>query len=261
MRRPVVLSVAGSDPSGGAGLQADLQVAAMHGVHGAAVPTLLTVQSSTGVREVTPLEPGFFRRSLEAVLTDMRPRAIKVGALASAEVIHALAATLASSGAAVVLDTVIASSSGALFQGREALDAFRRELAPRAALLTPNLVEARLLAESDAADPLALAEACVRRFGVPTLVKGGHAEGEAIDVLGCADGSEHFAGARRPGPSPHGTGCALSMAIACRLALGAPLIEAIREAKIYVTRAIAGAHPVGHGAPFLDFAASVREGI
>ncbi|NLY95575.1 MAG: bifunctional hydroxymethylpyrimidine kinase/phosphomethylpyrimidine kinase [Myxococcales bacterium] len=261
MTRPVVLSVAGSDPSGGAGLQADLKVAAAYGVHGAAVPTLLTVQDSRGVREVVSLEAGVFRRSLDVVLADLRPRAVKIGALASAEVIASLAAALAATDAPVILDTIVASSSGAPFLDEAALSVFARELVPRAVLLTPNLVEARLLLGAQEDDASALADASFRRFGVPTLVKGGHAEGDrSIDVLVDGEGEARFDAPRFDGPSPHGTGCALSMAIACELALGGPLREAIRDAKSYVSRAIARAERLGEGAPFLDFQASDERG-
>jgi hydroxymethylpyrimidine/phosphomethylpyrimidine kinase len=263
--RPVVLAVAGSDPSGGAGLQLDMQVAAAHGAHGAAVPTLLTVQDSRGVREVMPLEPGFFRRSLDAVIADLRPRAIKVGALGSVEVIRELAAALEESNAPMVLDTIVSSSSGSPFLNGDALEVFRRELVPCATLLTPNLSEARRLinlgeAETrtdrlprpvDLGETKRLAHACFERFGVATLVKGGHAEGDAVDVLVDGEGEHPFSAPRTPGPSPHGTGCALSTAIACELARGASLHEAVAGAKAFVTRAIAEAFRAGQGAPFL----------
>jgi hydroxymethylpyrimidine/phosphomethylpyrimidine kinase len=260
VNRPVVLSVAGSDPSGGAGLQADMQVAAALGVHGAAVPTLLTVQDSRGVREVAPLDAGFFRRSVDAVIADLRPAAIKIGALGSAAIIFELAAALEASSAPVVLDTIVASSSGAAFLGDEEIAAFRGAIIPRATLLTPNLLEARLLLGTGAPDPGTLARASFLRFGAPTLVKGGHAEGVAEDVLAHGEGEERFASPRVEGPSPHGTGCALSMAIACRLALGASLVEAISEAKAYVTRAIARASHLGAGAPSLDLAGGGSNG-
>jgi hydroxymethylpyrimidine/phosphomethylpyrimidine kinase len=251
--RPVVLSVAGSDPSGGAGLQADVQVAAAFGVHGAAVPTLLTVQDSRGVHEVAPLEPAFFRRSVDAILRDLRPRAIKVGALGSAEMIDELARALEVTGAPVVLDTIVRSSSGAGFLDDAALDTFCRELIPRASLLTPNLHEARRLLGEDATSVDALARECFARFGVPTLVKGGHAEGLAEDVLVDRDGEQRLPSPRIEGPSPHGTGCALSMAIACELARGANLRDATREAKVFVTAAIVAAFRAGEGAPFPNF--------
>jgi hydroxymethylpyrimidine/phosphomethylpyrimidine kinase len=249
--RPVVLSVAGSDPSGGAGLQADMQVAAALGVHGAAVPTLLTVQDSRGVYEVAPLDSGFFRRSIDAVLADLKPRAIKIGALGSVEVIRELAEAIEASEAPVVLDPIVASSSGKGFLHDEALDVLTRTLVPHATLLTPNLDEAARLLGRAVASPLDAAHECFRRFAVATLVKGGHAEGLAEDVLVDGEGEFRLPNARIEGESPHGTGCALSMAIACELAQGTSLRDAAERAKKFVTRAIERAFEPGSGAPFL----------
>lgn len=257
MSAPVsVLSVAGSDPSGGAGIQADMKVAALLGVHGAAVPSLLTVQDSRKVHSSHPVEPALFREMLDAVLADLDLSAVKIGAISGEESARVLVESLAEMRAPIVLDPILKSSSGREFLDAGALCLLERELFPKLALLTPNLVEARALyARGDASDNVLGAERVGRglfeRYGVPILIKGGHAEGDPVDLLIDAEGETRFAGERIEGDSPHGTGCALSMAVASGLAQGRLLRDAIGAAKAFVRGAIEGAFLPGNGAPFL----------
>lgn len=257
MSAPVsVLSVAGSDPSGGAGIQADMKVAALLGVHGAAVPSLLTVQDSSAVHQSVPIEAELFRAMLDAVLEDLDLSAVKIGAISGVESARVLAECLCELRVPIVFDPILKSSSGREFLGEEALRLLEGALFPRLALLTPNLVEARALyARGDAGDETLSAERVGRglyeRYGVPILVKGGHAEGDPVDLLFDAEGEARFVGERIEGDSPHGTGCALSMAVASGLAQGRSLREAIGAAKAFVRDAIEHAFRPGSGAPFL----------
>jgi hydroxymethylpyrimidine/phosphomethylpyrimidine kinase len=234
---PVVLVAAGSDPSGGAGLQADLKVMADHGVYGAAAVTALTVQNTRGVREVHPVAPALVREQLGAVLEDLPVAAIKLGMLGELGVLRAVAGLLAerARGVPVVLDPVLRASSGAALLEAEALDALLCELLPHVTLITPNLLELATLERG-----LPLAERC-RRLGVALLIKGGHGEGELLeDRLLLPDGVEcRYTHPRQPAGNLHGTGCVLSSAIAARIARGAPLRQAVGGAIGYLQGRIA----------------------
>jgi hydroxymethylpyrimidine/phosphomethylpyrimidine kinase len=251
--RPVALTIAGSDPSGGAGLQADLAVLAAFGVHGTSVATALTVQDTRGVRAVAPVAADVVRAQLDAVLGDFDVRAAKTGMLHRAEVVIAVAERMA--GVALVVDPVAAASDGTALLDADGIDAVRRLLVPIATVVTPNLREAELLVGRpvrDAAEMRAAARALVERGARSALVKGGHLADDAVDVF--YDGREfrELTASRIGGGAVHGTGCALSAAITAELAAGRELTDAITEAKRFVTRAIAGATPIGRGARILD---------
>ncbi|HLY36583.1 MAG TPA: bifunctional hydroxymethylpyrimidine kinase/phosphomethylpyrimidine kinase [Candidatus Binatia bacterium] len=251
--RPVALTIAGSDPSGGAGLQADLAVFAVFGVHGTSVATALTVQDTRAVRAVAPVAADVVRAQLDAVLGDFDVRAAKTGMLHRAEVVTAVAERL--SVAALVVDPVAAASDGTALLDEDGIDAVRRLLVPLATVITPNLREAELLVERPVRDPeemRAAARALVELGARAALVKGGHLAGDAVDVF--YDGHEfrELTAPRTSGGAVHGTGCALSAAIAAQLAAGRDLPDAIAEAKRFVTRAIAGAMAIGGGARLLD---------
>jgi len=251
--RPVALTIAGSDPSGGAGLQADLAVFAAFGVHGTSVATALTVQDTRGVRAVAPVAADVVRAQLDAVLGDFEVRAAKTGMLHRAEVVIAVAERLA--GVALVVDPVAAASDGTALLDPDGIDAVRRLLVPIATIVTPNLREAELLVGRpvrDTAEMRVAARALVEGGARSALVKGGHLADDAVDVL--YDGREfhELTAPRVDGGAVHGTGCALSAAIAAELAAGRELADAITEAKRFVTRAIAGATSIGHGARVLD---------
>lgn len=242
------LTIAGSDPSGGAGLQADLKTFHQHGVYGMAVVSLLTVQNTRRVSRVEGVDPGLVREQLEAVLEDVPPRAVKTGALGSAAVIEVVAA--AQLGAPLVVDPVMVSKHGHALLEAAARTALQTKLLPRATLVTPNAEEAALLvgfpvetvAQATAAG-LALA-----RQGQAVLVKGGHLKTDAaVDVLVQGARVQTFEGPRLASPHTHGTGCALSAAITARLALGHTLEDAVAGAKQWLSRALAEPPEVGQG--------------
>lgn len=256
MRPPVALSIAGSDPSGGAGLQADLRTFTCFGVYGAGVPTSVTVQDTRGVRRVEPLDPALVREQIAVVLEDLSPGAVKIGLLPDAAIVEAVAASLsARPEIAVVLDPVLVATSGDVLAPETALAALVRELLPRAAVVTPNLAEAARLAGCPVVGASSLvdaARAIQARGAAAVLVKGGHLEGEAIDILLTRDGEIlELRATRIPGPAVHGTGCALSSAIAARLACGDALTVAAATAKRWLHGRIAAAAPLGRGAAVL----------
>lgn len=259
-RYTACLSLAGSDPSGGAGLQADLKVFTLLGCYGMALPTALTVQSTTGVKRSVPVEAALVGQQLEAVLADIPPRAVKIGMLPAPGAPGTVAELLGHYDVpAVVLDPVMISSSGLPLIGADVIGELSERLIPCCTLVTPNLPEARCLAgladASDAAD--LTAEALARRLqrnfpGVAFLVKGGHSAGEPDDLLLTADGQVHtFTGHRITTRNDHGTGCVLSSAIAAHLALRseAGLPDAVARAKDFLTGALRrGAdYAIGHG--------------
>jgi hydroxymethylpyrimidine/phosphomethylpyrimidine kinase len=252
-RAPVVLTVAGSDPSGGAGLQADLKTIHQHGGYGAAVPTLITVQNTMRVDAVELLSAELVRAQLAGVLADLEPRAAKTGALGSRAVAHVVGSAMAQSAFPWVVDPVWLPSRGRPLAKGDAVRAYKQAVLPRAALVTPNAQEAGLLADMPVRS-LADARDAAQRIGElgvgSVLVKGGHLEGSArgTDVL-LHDGviTELVATELVPGRF-HGTGCALSAAIATRLAFGDDVPSAVGSAKQWLTAALRQAFAVGQGA-------------
>jgi hydroxymethylpyrimidine/phosphomethylpyrimidine kinase len=264
-RLPVALTIAGSDPSGGAGLQADLKTFHQHGVYGASVVTLLTVQNTQSVQAVRVLEPDFVLAQLDAVLADLEPGAAKTGALGSAGVVRGVARRAAGFRFPLVVDPVLISKHGAPLLDRAGREALIQDLLPRAALVTPNLPEAAALAGMEIRDEAAVEEAARRiaKLGArAVLVKGGHrVEGPrttgsagpgrsaetVTDVLLSEGRFERFTAERIDTDQTHGTGCTFAAAIAAQMARGRALVEAVAAAKRYITRAIR-AHPgLGHG--------------
>lgn len=247
-----VLSIAGSDSSGGAGIQADIKTITAHRLFAETVITALTAQSTLGVTGVLEATPEFVRLQIDTVFDDIRPDAVKVGMVSSAAIIRAIAEGLrAHEVGRVVVDPVMVSTSGSRLLADDALDALKRELLPLASVVTPNIPEAEILAdgriegEADMADAArAIAAAC----GSAVLVKGGHGTADANDLLVTPDGFELWLrGERIDTKNTHGTGCTLSSAIACGLAQGLPVEEAVRRAKRYVTGAIAHDVHLGRG--------------
>jgi hydroxymethylpyrimidine/phosphomethylpyrimidine kinase len=256
MTVPIALSIAGSDPSGGAGIQADLKTFSALGVYGATVITTLTAQNTQEVAAIELVSPQFVAAQLDAVCGDLAVRAVKIGMLGSAAVIEAVADGLDRHALEnVVLDPVMVASTGRELLARGALDVLRRVLLPRASIVTPNLPEAAALLEEplaqDEAAMRAQAAQLLRRGARAVLIKGGHAAGaESADFF--ADGRVEL---RLPAPrigtkNTHGTGCTLSAAIAAGLAKGFPLAEAVAQAKAFVAAALAAADrlAVGRGA-------------
>jgi hydroxymethylpyrimidine/phosphomethylpyrimidine kinase len=253
---PVALTIAGSDPSGGAGLQADLKTFHQFGVYGEAVVTLVTVQNTVRVSRVDVLPPDLVLEQIAAVLEDIPPMAAKTGALGSATIVEAVARAARDFKFPLVVDPVMVSKHGAPLLPDDAGVAVRTLLLPAAAVITPNVPEAQALTgiEIRNADAMRSAARKLVEMGArAALVKGGHMEGEASDVL--FDGSQfrEFPAPRVATPHTHGTGCTYSAAIAACLAAGDGLAQAVARAKRFIHRAIetnpglgAGSGPVNH---------------
>ena len=250
-RPPIALSIAGSDPTGGAGLQLDLRVFERHGVYGMAVPTALTIQTTKGVHQVLPVFPNVVGEQLHFLLGDIVPDVIKIGMLASDDVLLRVAMVLDRCDAPRIVDPVMVASDGSVLLERRALRSFCERILPGAALLTPNLSEAEAL--TGTRDPEAAARALLDLGAKAALVKGGHAEGPADDFLLTAEGGSWLRAPRLDAGPVHGTGCALSSAIAARTALGDGIEAAVRGAKEFVGRAIAQAASIGGGQRVLRF--------
>jgi hydroxymethylpyrimidine/phosphomethylpyrimidine kinase len=252
---PIALTIAGSDSSAGAGIQADLKTFAALGVYGASVITALTAQNTRAVSAIHDVPADFVAAQIDAVFSDLAVGAVKIGMLARAAVIEEVAVGLDRWKAAnVVLDPVMVATSGDRLLAPDAIGALKRELLPRARVVTPNLPEAAALLDTDIAtdeDAMqAQAEGILALGARAVLIKGGHGEGaEAVDLLIDASGTMRLAAPRISTTSTHGTGCTLSSAIAAGLAKGLALPDAVRAAKAYVTAAIAAAtgHPIGRG--------------
>jgi hydroxymethylpyrimidine/phosphomethylpyrimidine kinase len=249
----IALTIAGSDSSGGAGIQADLKTFAALGVYGASAITALTAQNTQGVEAVLVVPPDFVARQIKVVARDLNIGAVKIGMLATGEIIEAVAGALETlPGVPVVLDPVIVAASGDVLLDEDAIDTLRTVLLPRATLVTPNLPEAaKLLGEAEAKDERAMSDQAIalRRLGAKAvLIKGGHAEGDqAIDILIDDEGELRLNAPRIPTDNTHGTGCTLSSAVAAELAKGASLREAAARAKAYVSAAIAAADQIEIG--------------
>jgi hydroxymethylpyrimidine/phosphomethylpyrimidine kinase len=252
---PIALTIAGSDSSGGAGIQADLKTFAALGVYGASVITALTAQNTTGVSGIHAVPAGFVTAQIDAVFSDLDVKAVKIGMVAQLATIDAIAAGLMRwSPHHVVLDPVLVATSGDRLLADDAVERLRTALIPRASLITPNLPEAAaLLGEPVAPDEAAIVRQGQRllQLGCPAvLIKGGHAQGsESIDYLVSGHGALALPAPRIATGNTHGTGCSLSSAIAAGLAKGEDLETAIRAAKTWVSAAIAAADRlgVGHG--------------
>lgn len=259
MMPSVALTIAGSDPSGGAGIQADLKTFQQFGVYGEAVVTLLTAQNTQAVSLVHTLDPALVTAQIQAVVADIPPAAAKTGALGTIEIIEAVAALAESFEFPLIVDPVMISKHGARLLAPEAETALRLKLLPRAFLVTPNLYEAEALTGLSirAKEDMHSAAQCLFDFGCPNvLIKGGHLPEQPVDLLYGQDGA-FFAGARVETRHTHGTGCAYSAAITAGLALGRSLREAIAEAKDFVQLAIETAPGLGAGNGPLNFNTSV----
>lgn len=251
-----ILSVAGSDPSGGAGIQADLKAIAARGAYGMAALTALTAQNTRGVSGVHLVPPAFVADQIAAVLADVRVDAVKIGMIANAGIAAAVAEALAPCAAPIVLDPVMIAKGGASLLTADAVQALAARLMPMAAVITPNLPEAAALLDAPMAHSreamAAQAQALLAMGPQAVLVKGGHLPGpQSPDVLATADGLWWFEGARTDTPNTHGTGCTLSAALAAELGKGVALRAAVAAAKDYVARAVTQADRLsvgsGHG--------------
>jgi hydroxymethylpyrimidine/phosphomethylpyrimidine kinase len=255
MTVPIALTIAGSDSSGGAGIQADLKTFAAFGVYGASAITALTAQNTRGVSGIHPVPPDFVTAQMDAVFDDLDVAAVKIGMVAQSATIAAIAAALSRwTPQHIVLDPVMVATSGDRLLSTDAVSALREHLFPKASLITPNLPEAAaLLEESVASDETAITSQGRRLLAMgarAVLIKGGHGQGtESIDYLFRGDDIIALPASRISTRNTHGTGCSLSSAIAAGLAKGEPLETAVRDAKTWISAAIAAADRlgVGHG--------------
>ena len=245
------LTIAGSDSGGGAGIQADLRTFTAHGVHGTTAITAITAQNTLGVTAVLAFPPDIVVAQIDAVVTDLGADVVKIGMLANAAIAAAVADALVRHRLSpVVLDPVMVAKGGAALLDEAAVAVLRSRLFPLATIVTANVPEAEALtgvSVTDVASARRAASAMVEAGAGAAVVKGGHLPGDAIDVLFDGTTFTEFAGPRIATPHTHGTGCTFAAAIAARLALGASLVDAVRAAKAYVTRAIERAPGLGHG--------------
>ena len=251
LRPPVALTIAGSDPSGMAGLAADLRTFAAHEVYGAAAVTCLTVQGERGVRAVHSAPPDFVSAQIAGVFGELPVAAVKTGMLGSAGIVHAVADALRDHRPErLVVDPVLEATAGGRLLATDAIAVLLRRLVPMATLLTPNLPEARILAGGETEEPRLLARRLLDAGAAAVLIKGGHAaEGDSVsDWLGMGDEVEEIRRPRLRTPHTRGTGCTLSAAITARLARGVALEEAVRGARDWLQEAIASGYAPGVGA-------------
>lgn len=244
------LTIAGTDPSGGAGIQADIKTMTANGVFATCAVTALVAQNTTGVKSIVECTPDFLAEELDCVFTDIFPDAVKTGMVSSIPLIRVIAAKLKEYGAKnLVVDPVMVATSGAKLLRLDAMEALAR-LLPMAEVLTPNIPEAEILSGlsiTDATGMETAAKSISERYGCAVLCKGGHQINDADDLLWRHGVGKWFRGKRINNPNTHGTGCTLSSAIASNLAKGYGLDEAVERAKAYISGALAAMLDLGHG--------------
>ncbi|MCL1832368.1 MAG: bifunctional hydroxymethylpyrimidine kinase/phosphomethylpyrimidine kinase [Oscillospiraceae bacterium] len=250
MTATAVLTIAGSDCSGGAGIQADLKTFSAHGMYGMSVITALTAQNTLGVTGVQDVSPDFVAAQIDAVFADIRPNAVKIGMVSNAEIVRVIAERLAFHNVAnIVLDPVIVATSGSILLSEGAVDALVARLFPLATVVTPNIPEAEKLSGvsiATADDMVAAARKIAALTNGGVLVKGGHSSANADDLLFCGE-AVWVRSERINNPNTHGTGCTLSSAIACGLASEQTLVDSVRAAKSYVSAALSAGLALGQG--------------
>lgn len=251
MNLKTALTIAGSDCSGGAGIQADLKTMTMNGVYAMSAVTALTAQNTTGVRSIQESTPEFLKEQLDAVFEDIVPDAVKIGMVSSSQLIRVIGERLRAHDAKnIVVDPVMVATSGSSLMKSDAVETLIEELFPMAVLVTPNISEGEVLSGMEirsAADMTAAAEKIGDAYGCGVLLKGGHNVNDANDLLYAGGKMTWFEGKRIDNPNTHGTGCTLSSAIAANLAKGFPLEEAVRRAKAYISEALAAQLDLGRG--------------
>lgn len=256
------LTIAGSDSSGGAGIQADIKTMTVNGVYAMSAITALTAQNTTGVQGILEVSPAFLRQQIDSVFTDIRPDAVKIGMVASSGLIETIAERLAFYGAQnLVVDPVMAATSGAKLISDDAVATLQAVLLPMACVITPNIPETEVLAQMPVKTPQDMetaARAIGARYRCAVLCKGGHRLNDANDLL-CRNGEiRWFRGRRIENPNTHGTGCTLSSAIAANLAKGYDLDAAVEHAKAYLSGALAAMLNLGAGSGPLNHAFAVK---
>lgn len=245
------LTIAGSDSSGGAGIQADIKTMTMNGVFATSAITALTAQNTTGVQGIFEVSPEFLAKQLDSVFTDIRPDAVKIGMVASAGLIEAIADKLTEYKAEnIVVDPVMVATSGAKLISDDAIGCLKEKLFPLAAVLTPNIPEAEVLADmkiGSADEMIEAAKLISEKYSCAVLCKGGHQLNDANDLLYRDGAYRWFNGKRIDNPNTHGTGCTLSSAIAANLAKGFDLDSSVERAKAYISGALAAMLDLGAG--------------
>ncbi len=252
------LTIAGSDSSGGAGIQADIKTMLANGVYAMSAITALTAQNTTGVTAILNATPEFLGQEIDSIFTDIRPDAVKIGMVSEAPLIEIIAGKLREYHAQnIVVDPVMVATSGARLISADAIDTLKKQLLPMADILTPNIPETMELTGQTIAseqDMEIAARTIFDRYGCAVLVKGGHQLSDANDLLCDSDGFHWFRGHRIRNSNTHGTGCTLSSAIAANLAKGFSLTDSVHRAKIYISGALgamldlgAGSGPMDHG--------------
>lgn len=258
-----VLIIAGSDSSGGAGIQADIKTCAAFGAYSATAVTAITAQNTQGVTQIEVLSPELVRAQAEAVLSDIGADVIKIGMLGNAEIIETVAEIITDSNALVVLDPVMVATSGDKLLKENAVTALKEKLIPQVDILTPNVPEAELLTGMSLTEPEDLTKAgqALLEMGLyATVMKGGHLKGKTVvDVLISDDGASLMTGPRLHSRHTHGTGCTLASGIAAGLALGVPLEEAVMAARDFVFEAIRSAPKFGQGNGPLNHGLAIGE--
>ena len=256
------LTIAGSDSSGGAGIQADIKTMTANGVYATSAITALTAQNTTGVYGILESTPEFLANQLDCVFTDIFPDAVKTGMVSSTALIAVIADKLRQYGARnIVVDPVMVATSGARLISEEAVDALKEKLLPLATLLTPNIPEAEVLSGMTISDPAGMeraARAISEQYGCAVLCKGGHQISDADDLLWREGAGVWFRGRRIQNSNTHGTGCTLSSAIASNLAKGYDLDQSVRRAKDYISGALAAMLDLGHGSGPMDHMFDLR---
>ena len=260
--RKAVLTIAGSDSSGGAGIQADIKTMMANGVYAMSAITALTAQNTLGVAGILETAPEFLEQQLDCIFTDIRPDAVKIGMLCGADMIRAAAKKLREYHAVnIVLDPVMVSTSGSRLLSREAVEEMKARMFPLADLVTPNIPEGEVLTGMRIESPEDMekaAETIACTYGCAVLLKGGHQAGSADDLL-YRDGSfRWFPGRRIANPNNHGTGCTLSSAIASNLAKGFSMEEAVERAKKYISGALEAMLNLGRGNGPMDHGFDLR---
>ena len=250
------LTIAGSDSSGGAGIQADLKTMTANGVYAMSAITALTAQNTTGVTGIFNVTPEFLKAQLDAVFTDIFPDAVKIGMVSNGELILVIGEILKEYQARhIVVDPVMVATSGSVLLKTDAVETLEKELLPLAEVVTPNIPEAEVLSGLTIASPddmIAAGKAISERYGCAVLCKGGHRLNDANDLLYRDGGYAWFNGKRIDNPNTHGTGCTLSSAIAANLAKGFDLDTAVRRAKDYLSGALAAMLDLGAGSGPMD---------
>lgn len=257
------LSIAGSDSSGGAGIQADLKTMTCNGVFGMSAITALTAQNTTGVTGIMEVSPEFLAQQIDAVFTDIRPDAVKIGMVSSDDLIHVIAEKLRFYNAQhIVVDPVMVATSGARLINEDAIQALKDELLPLAEVITPNIPEAEVLSGmkiTNSEEMIQAADLIRSAYHCAVLVKGGHTINDANDLLYSDAGSVWFYGKRINNSNTHGTGCTLSSAIAANLAKGYSLKDAVSQAKAYISDCLGAMLNLGQGSGPMNHAFALDE--